>query len=123
MAASSAKSVKAPPSSTSKLKSVSIPSSVSDSGGPPPARRLKLKDFNSITNNFDEDGVLGEGSFGKVYRGVWTDTGTGKGPVTDTISVPVAVKKLNPDSFQGYEEWLVSVAPIYLTFYNLSVQV
>ena len=121
MAASSAKSVKASTSS-SKTKSSSISSTVADGGGPPPARRLKLKDFNGITNNFDEDAVLGEGSFGKVYRGVWTDTGTGKGPVTDAISVPVAVKKLNPDSFQGYEEWLVSVALISKRSHNLFVQ-
>ncbi|GJP37965.1 hypothetical protein CLOM_g22410 [Closterium sp. NIES-68] len=77
--------------------------------GPPPARRLKLKEFLTITNNFDENGVLGEGSFGKVYRGVWDEAAGGKGGVGEVVRTQVAVKKLNPESFQGYEEWLAEV--------------
>lgn len=75
--------------------------------GPPPARRLKLKEFVVITNNFDETAVLGEGSFGKVYRGDWDEAPSGKG--SEIARTPVAVKKLNPESFQGYEEWLAEV--------------
>ena len=62
--------------------------------------------FKSITRNFDEAAVMGAGSFGRVYRGEWTDRGTG--PVKEPIRVRVAVKRLDQDSFQGYAEWLVS---------------
>eukprot|EP00475_Leptophrys_vorax_P031758 TRINITY_DN48326_c0_g1_i1.p1 TRINITY_DN48326_c0_g1~~TRINITY_DN48326_c0_g1_i1.p1 ORF type:complete len:379 (+),score=32.98 TRINITY_DN48326_c0_g1_i1:199-1335(+) len=107
------KSVKSsgPGSSLSKQKSSATGDGDAGGGtGPPPARRLKLKEFFVITNNFDETGVLGEGSFGKVYKGLWDETPAGgKGGPGEITKTPVAVKKLNPESFQGYEEWLAEV--------------
>lgn len=69
-----------------------------------PAAKLKLKDLRSATNDFGKENLLGEGSFGKVYRGKIPDPNSedGSGKL-----IEVAVKKLNPDSFQGYQEWLV----------------
>ncbi|CAI7919636.1 unnamed protein product [Closterium sp. NIES-53] len=95
----------------SKLKSSTSGLGADPGGGtgPPPARRLKLKEFLTITNSFDENGVLGEGSFGKVYRGVWEETPAGRGGGGEVVRTQVAVKKLNPESFQGYEEWLAEV--------------
>ncbi|CAI5463271.1 unnamed protein product [Closterium sp. Yama58-4] len=95
----------------SKLKSSTSGLGADPGGGtgPPPARRLKLKEFLTITNNFDENGVLGEGSFGKVYRGVWEEAPAGRGGGGEVVRTQVAVKKLNPESFQGYEEWLAEV--------------
>ena len=61
-------------------------------------KRLSLRECSAMTGRFAASGYLGEGSFGKVYRGEWTE---GK------RKVPVAVKKLNEDSYQGYEEWMV----------------
>ena len=51
-----------------------------------------------MTSHFSR-GVLGKGSFGEVYLGEWVE---GK------ATVHVAVKRLNPESFQGQEEWMVS---------------
>lgn len=52
--------------------------------------------------------VLGEGGFGKVFRGYLDEkTPTKSGTV-------VAVKKLNSESWQGFEEWQV------IDFYFLS---
>ena len=61
-------------------------------------RPLSFDDVKKATKNFST--VLGEGGFGKVYKGVLRETG--KEPQE------VAVKVLGPQSFQGVEEFLVS---------------
>lgn len=58
---------------------------------------LELK---TATRNFRSDTVLGEGGFGKVYKG-WLEE---KAPTRTTV---IAVKKLNSESLQGFEEWQV----------------
>ena len=67
----------------------------------PPAdldiRPLSFDDVKKATRNFST--VLGEGGFGKVYKGVLREAG--KEPQE------VAVKVLGPQSFQGVEEFLV----------------
>lgn len=77
-------------------------------GGPPPARRFKYKELQAATNSFDDSLVLGEGSFGKVFEGHLEDS-PGKDPSAPGTKTTVAIKKLNPESFQGYEEWLAEV--------------
>jgi len=78
----------------------------------PTLETRKLKQFNfsdlkAATKSFRSDALLGEGGFGKVYKG-WlhektlTPTKAGSGMV-------VAVKKLNSESLQGFQEWQVSV--------------
>lgn len=69
---------------------------------------FSFKELKTATRNFSPDFVLGEGGFGKVFKG-WIDT--------DTLSatrpgggIPMAVKVLNNEGFQGHEEWLVSYA-------------
>ena len=59
-------------------------------------RRLTLAQCLAMTNNFSTE-MLGRGSFGTVYCGVWVD-GRGR--------LPVAVKRLDPQSKQGHEEWM-----------------
>lgn len=59
----------------------------------------------AATRNFKADTVLGEGGFGKVYKG-WVDERT-MNPVKTGLGMVIAVKKLNPESMQGLEEWQV----------------
>jgi len=49
--------------------------------------------------------VLGEGGFGRVYKG-WVDERT-LNPAKSNAGVIVAVKKLNPENVQGLQEWQV----------------
>ena len=51
-----------------------------------------------MTHHFSGQ-LLGRGSFGRVLRGEW---------VEGRAAVQVAVKRLDPESFQGQEEWMVS---------------
>ncbi|XP_020234637.1 probable serine/threonine-protein kinase PIX13 isoform X2 [Cajanus cajan] len=62
-----------------------------------------LDELKSATRNFRPDTVLGEGGFGRVFRG-WIDKNTFK-PSRVGVGIPVAVKKSNPDSLQGLQEW------------------
>ncbi|MCE3049913.1 Serine/threonine-protein kinase pbl27 [Datura stramonium] len=55
-------------------------------------------DGDSATENFKAEYFLGEGGFGKVYKGRLADTGQ-----------IVAIKKLNPDGCQGNREFIVEV--------------
>ena len=64
-------------------------------------RKFKLAELKAATNTFSRKNLLGEGSFGEVFRGVVQDKAAGE-------SVKVAVKVLNPESSQGMDEWLVS---------------
>ena len=43
--------------------------------------------------------ILGEGSSGKVYRGQL--------PQPDVPPVDVAIKQLDPESYKGYNKWLI----------------
>ncbi|KAL0792479.1 hypothetical protein Bca101_063856 [Brassica carinata] len=56
-------------------------------------RRFSLSEIKHGTQNFDESNVIGVGGFGKVYKGV-IDGGT-----------KVAIKKSNPNSEQGLNEF------------------
>ncbi|PKU60780.1 probable serine/threonine-protein kinase PIX13 [Dendrobium catenatum] len=60
-------------------------------------------ELRSATKNFKPEAVLGEGGFGKVFKG-WVDEKT-LSPVKSGLGMVVAVKKLNSTSMQGYEEW------------------
>ncbi|WOL16830.1 hypothetical protein Cni_G25618 [Canna indica] len=69
----------------------------------PNLRIFTFAELRSATRNFKPDTVLGEGGFGKVYKG-WVDEKT-LNPTRSGIGMIVAVKKLNPESVQGLEEW------------------
>lgn len=60
----------------------------------------------SATKNFKSDSVLGVGGFGTVYKG-WVDEKT-LAATRPGIGIVVAIKKLNSESMQGFEEWQVS---------------
>lgn len=64
---------------------------------------FSFSDLRSATRNFKPDTLLGEGGFGKVYKG-WVDDKT-LAPSKSGLGMVVAIKKLNPESMQGFEEW------------------
>ena len=63
---------------------------------------FSFAELKEATKNFRSDALLGEGGFGCVYKGVLH--GKQQSGRTRTI---IAVKRLNPEGFQGYREWLV----------------
>ncbi|XP_057769104.1 probable serine/threonine-protein kinase PIX13 [Salvia miltiorrhiza] len=65
----------------------------------PNLRVFSLAELKAATRNFRSDSVLGEGGFGKVYKGwLQDDRATSKTTI-------IAVKKLNNESMQGFQEW------------------
>ncbi|XP_062217971.1 probable serine/threonine-protein kinase PIX13 [Phragmites australis] len=69
----------------------------------PNLRTFTFIELRAATKNFRPDSVLGEGGFGRVYKG-WVDEKT-MNPARSGTGMVVAVKKLNSESMQGYEEW------------------
>ncbi|KAK3195574.1 hypothetical protein Dsin_026884 [Dipteronia sinensis] len=67
----------------------------------PNLRIFSFAELKASTKSFRADTVLGEGGFGKVYKG-WLDQ---KMPAKSGSGIVVAVKKLNAESLQGFEEW------------------
>lgn len=72
-----------------------------------------LKEFNFAelkiaTKNFKLENLLGQGGFGKVYRG-WVDEKT-LAPSKSNSGMMVAIKKLNSESVQGFQEWQVKLS-------------
>jgi len=59
-------------------------------------REFTLADLKAATRNFRADSLLGEGGFGKVYKGLISGEG-----------LAIAIKKLNSESKQGFVEWQV----------------
>ena len=60
--------------------------------------KFKLRDLSEATNGFSLDNVIGEGGFGKVFRGVMLD------------GTEIAVKALDPLSLQGDREYYAEIA-------------
>lgn len=71
----------------------------------PNLRIFTFTELKTATRNFRPDVVLGEGGFGKVYKG-WIDEKT-QGHAKSGSGKVIAVKKLNSESLQGLEEWQV----------------
>ncbi|KAJ0526928.1 putative protein kinase RLK-Pelle-CrRLK1L-1 family [Helianthus annuus] len=57
-------------------------------------RRFSLTEVRSATGEFNDDFVIGNGGFGKVYKGY-----------IDNASTVVAIKRLNESSNQGFQEF------------------
>ncbi|KAL6873542.1 hypothetical protein ACP4OV_013624 [Aristida adscensionis] len=66
----------------------------------PNLRIFTFAELKAATRSFRPETEIGEGGFGKVYKG-WVDMNPSKG----STSTVVAVKKLNPESMQGMEQW------------------
>ncbi|GAU29817.1 hypothetical protein TSUD_223630 [Trifolium subterraneum] len=69
----------------------------------PNLKEFSYGDLKVATKNFKSDALLGEGGFGKVYKG-WLNAET-LTPAKAGSGMIVAIKKLNSDSVQGVQEW------------------
>ncbi|KAL3505497.1 hypothetical protein ACH5RR_035338 [Cinchona calisaya] len=80
----------------------------------PNLKMFSYGELESATRNFRADTVLGEGGFGRVFKG-WVDQNTFAPSSSSNkirgagLIIPVAVKKSNPDGEQGFNEWLAEV--------------
>ncbi|MBA0631002.1 hypothetical protein Godav_003041 [Gossypium davidsonii] len=66
-----------------------------------PRRKSKTWELRLATSNFADEGLLGEGGFGKVYLGFLRD-----------INCSIAVKRITPHSQQGVKEYVSEVTTI-----------
>ncbi|KAL3538972.1 hypothetical protein ACH5RR_002338 [Cinchona calisaya] len=64
-------------------------------------RVYTFSELKAATRNFRSEGLLGEGGFGRVYKG-WLDA---KSTSKSDRGSPIAVKRLNAESVLGFEEW------------------
>lgn len=65
-------------------------------------RQFTLNHIQAATTNFNKELIIGTGGFGKVYKG-FIDDGT----------TAVAIKRLNPESEQGLNEFYTEVNTLY----------
>ncbi|KAM7485591.1 hypothetical protein LguiA_001600 [Lonicera macranthoides] len=78
------------------------------------AQKLKIFTFAELkiaTRNFRPDTFLGEGGFGRVFKG-WVSEKT-YAPSKFGVGMPIAVKKFSPEGFQGFKEWQVNKLSCY----------
>ncbi|QCD82159.1 heterogeneous nuclear ribonucleoprotein F/H [Vigna unguiculata] len=81
----------------------------------PNLKEFSFGDLKSAAKSFKGDTLLGEGGFGRVYKG-WLDE-KNLTPAKPGSGMVVAIKKLNPESTQGFQEWKVTFpSSLYLTF-------
>ncbi|XP_062143611.1 probable serine/threonine-protein kinase PIX13 [Alnus glutinosa] len=69
----------------------------------PNLKEFSFVDLKTATRNFKTDSLLGEGGFGKVFKG-WMDEKT-LTPSKVGTGMVVAIKKLKSESMQGFQEW------------------
>ncbi|KAL1827883.1 hypothetical protein DCAR_0207087 [Daucus carota subsp. sativus] len=92
-------------SGNSQFSASSGGSEVCPSGQILPTPNLRVFTYAELkiaTKNFRNDTVLGEGGFGKVHKGWLDDKGGSSRAGSGSV---IAVKRLNSESMQGYEEW------------------
>lgn len=61
-----------------------------------------LSELRKATRNFQPNSLVGEGGFGRVFKG-YLDEGHSHA----RGRIPIAIKKLNSESVQGFKEWKV----------------
>jgi hypothetical protein len=74
-----------------------------ESGSDSKLRAFTFEQLKAATLNFRSNMVLGEGGFGKVYQGWLKEKVASQG----TRKRPIAVKRLDSNSKQGYRQWRV----------------
>ncbi|KAL5078918.1 hypothetical protein RYX36_007339 [Vicia faba] len=72
--------------------------------------QFTLEEITSATNDFNEDLVIGEGGFGKVYKG---------NIMLDGVVIDVAIKRAKPSSRQGFKEFQNEIN--FHSFYHMNL--
>ncbi|KAL3538971.1 hypothetical protein ACH5RR_002337 [Cinchona calisaya] len=67
-------------------------------------RVYSFSEIKAATRNFRSDGILGEGGFGRVYKGRLHEKST-----SNNRGSLIAVKRLKPESMQGIQEWQTEI--------------
>ncbi|XP_020215124.1 probable serine/threonine-protein kinase PBL9 isoform X2 [Cajanus cajan] len=97
-------------STIDKVSEVTVPQTPQSEGEilqPSNLKNFSLTELTAATRNFRTDSVLGEGSFGSVFKGWINDQSLSAAkPGTGIV---VAVKRIDKDSFQGQQDWLAEV--------------
>ncbi|KAK9281744.1 hypothetical protein L1049_004649 [Liquidambar formosana] len=88
---------KSSPKETAKPRTAEAVTAVGSLRHPTSTRFLAYEELKEATNNFEPASILGEGGFGKVFKGVLSD------------GTAVAIKKLTNGGQQGDKEFLVEV--------------
>lgn len=88
---------KASPEETVKPRSVCAAPSAGSFPHPSSTRFIAYEELKEATNNFEPSSLLGEGGFGRVFKGVLSD------------GTAVAIKRLTNGGQQGDKEFLVEV--------------
>ncbi|XP_061366221.1 proline-rich receptor-like protein kinase PERK3 [Gastrolobium bilobum] len=89
---------KTPPIETEKPRTESVVSAVGSLPHPTTSTRfIAYEELKEATNNFEPASILGEGGFGRVFKGVLND------------GTSVAIKRLTNGGQQGDKEFLVEV--------------
>ncbi|CAI9290297.1 unnamed protein product [Lactuca saligna] len=70
-------------------------------------KAFTFNDLKTATKNFRPDSMVGEGGFGRVFKG-WIDETT-LAPAKPGCGQVIAVKVLKSESHQGHREWLTEV--------------
>lgn len=82
---------------TAKPRTTEAPPSGGSFPHPTSTRFLQYEELKEATNNFEHASILGEGGFGRVFKGVLSD------------GTQVAIKRLSTGGQQGDKEFLVEV--------------
>ncbi|QCD82156.1 interleukin-1 receptor-associated kinase 4 [Vigna unguiculata] len=69
----------------------------------PELKVFSFEELKSATGNFRSDRLIGEGGFGRVYKG-WLDENN-LIPAKPGSGVVVAIKMFNPEGLQGFSQW------------------
>ncbi|PON72373.1 Mitogen-activated protein kinase kinase kinase [Trema orientale] len=88
---------KASPMETEKQRTIEPVPSIGSLPHPSSTRFLAYEELKEATNNFEPASILGEGGFGRVFKGVLSD------------GTAVAIKRLTSGGQQGDKEFLVEV--------------
>ncbi|KAF3540279.1 hypothetical protein F2Q69_00018274 [Brassica cretica] len=70
-------------------------------------KNFSLSELKSATRNFRPDSMVGEGGFGRVFKG-WIHE-TSLAPSKPGNGIVIAVKRLNQEGLQGHREWLAEI--------------